>query len=154
MRNTLSSPNSNERSWRNKVQREAGLLWWSCKIGCLVGRLTQGRYMDHVIRKLSLAGKPLLQFLTGWTLWSKQSSWVSPRFTSSLFMGWPLTDILFPPFLRTYFRSYVLNSPMEWASMKILGIPPSLCLPGLSSFVTIASASCHSKLAILENGPL
>ena len=32
---------------------------------CLVGRLTQGRYMDHVILKLSLAGKPLLQFLTG-----------------------------------------------------------------------------------------
>ena len=68
-------------------------------------------------------------------------------FPSSLWAG-PLPNILSPPFLCTYSRSYVLNSPIEWACVKTLSIPLSLCLPRLSRFVTlmaVTSASRHSK---------
>ena len=79
-----------------------------------------------------LGHKSLPQFLTGWFLWGEQPSWMSPRFIPSLFFSWHLPGILFPPFLCTYSCSYVLNSQLEWAPTKILGTPPSLCLPRLS----------------------
>ena len=52
-------------------------------------------------------------------------------------MGWPFPDIFFPPFLQTYSCSDVLNLPIEWTRVKILGIPPSICLSGFSSFLTL-----------------
>ena len=79
-----------------------------------------------------LAHKSLPQFLTGWLLWGEQSSLMSPRFILSLFFSWRLHGTLFPPFLCTYSHSYVLNSQLEWAHTKILGILPSLCLFRLS----------------------
>lgn len=98
----------------------------------------------------TLACKSFPQFLLGWVLWGEQSSLMFPRFVPSLFMGWPLPDILFLPFLCTYSCFSVLNSPVEWGSMKILDIPPSLCLPGLSSFIILTvttSVSCWATLA-------
>lgn len=84
-----------------------------------------------------LACKLLPLFLAGWVLWGEQSPQISPRFMPSLFRGWPLFGILFPPFLHTHCCFYVSNLPTEWARVKVLGIPFSLHLPGLSSFVTL-----------------
>ena len=70
-------------------------------------------------------------------------------------MGRPSFKILLSPFLCTC--SYILNSPIEWARVKTLSILFSLCLPRFSCFVSLGavkSASYHSELAILENGPL
>lgn len=137
LRNMLISPNSRMDSETWGIAESEAL--WSCKIRCLMGRHTHSPYTKQVI----LACKPLSQFQTG-VLCREQSSRKSPRFVLSPFMGWPLPDILFPPFLCTSFRFvYVLNSPIGWAHVKplcfeftnrmnpgwkILGIPPSLCL--------------------------
>ena len=74
---------------------------------------------------------------------------MSPRSVPSFFMGWLLPDILFPPLLWTDSHSYVLNSPIGWTRVKILGILPFLCLPGLSSFVTLMTIGYYiSKLSL------
>ena len=46
------------------------------------------------------------------SMMGEQSARTPPEFVPSLFMGWPLPYILFPPFLHTYFCSYILNSPI------------------------------------------
>ena len=53
-------------------------------------------------------------------------------------------DVFFPPFLHSYSHSCVLNSPIESACVKILSIPPSLCLPRLSSVVALTVATSPS----------
>ena len=75
---------------------------------CLVGRLTQGCYTEHLIPSTQVP--PLVPHWLG--TMGEQSSWILPRFVASLFMGWPLPYILFPLFLHTYFCSYILNSPI------------------------------------------
>ena len=64
----------------------------------------------------------------------------------SLFMGCPLPGILFPPFLHTYSPSYVL----KWTRTKIRGIPPSLCLPRLSSFVSLMAVGYYISMLSLR----
>ena len=59
--------------------------------------------------------------------WLTTVGWT--RFVPTLFMGWPFPDIIFPPFLRTYSCSDVLNLPIAWTRVKILSIhPPFVCL--------------------------
>ena len=48
--------------------------------------------------------------------------------------------------MKSYSCSSVLNSPIEWVRVKILGIPPSLCLPRLSRFVILTNTAYISKL--------
>ena len=105
----------------------------------------------------TLACKSLPQFLTGTEYYGVNSLAERHLGSSPSSLSATLLNVLFPPVLYTYSLSYVLNSPIEWARPKPLSIPLSLCLPRLFPFVTFratTSASCHSKLANLENGPL
>ena len=145
VRNTLTSPNSKNGLGDTRCSGKWGFndslaqsdVWWA------------GIPRGSTQSKLSLAQKSFPQFLIGWVLWGEPSSRMSPRSVPSLFMGWPLPDILFPPFLWTDLHSYVLNSPIGWTRAKILGILPFLCWPGLSSFVTLTTISYYiSKLSL------
>ena len=153
MGNKAHRPKPKEWTWRQEVQWEARLWWRFCKTGCLVGRHIHGSY--HNI--LYSACKSLPQFLTGTEYYGVNSLPERHLGSSPSSLSAAPLNILFPPVLYTYFLSYVLNSPLEWAHPQPLSIPLSLCLPRLFPFVTFRAAtsiSCHSKLAMIENGPL
>ena len=152
MRNMLTSPNwkngLGDTSYREKQGFNDGLarsgVWWVSTPRVVTGSI------------LSVACKLLSQFLIGWVPWGERSSQMSSLFDPSPFMDWPLSDIFFPPFLVTYSCLYVLNSPIEWARVKT---PRHSTIP-LSGFsrtrilMAITSAGCHSRLVVLESGPL
>ena len=124
MRNMLTSPNwkngLGDTRYRGKRGFKDGLarsgVWWADTLRVVTGSI------------LSVACKFLSQFLIGWVPWGERSSQMSPLFDPSLFMDWPLSDILFPPFLGTYSCSYVLNSPIGFHCVKIIGTcPPFVC---------------------------
>ena len=92
-----------------------------------------------------------------WVLRGEQASWTSLRLIPFLFIGCSPQSLVSPRLVHLFPLSYVLNSPLEWAHPNPLSILLSLCVPRLFPFVTFratTSASCHSKLANLDNGPL
>ena len=77
-------------------------------------------------------------------LWRLVSSFPAHLFT---FLCFEFSNRMSP--VKPYSCSYVLNSPIQWTRVKILGIPLSLFLPRLSGFVSLMAISYYiSKLSL------
>lgn len=103
-------------TWGEALMRwEERLFRWSCKIRCLMGRLTQSHYKEQCV---PLAHKPLPRF-SGWTHFpghqlspSPSCLWAGPSLTSSFPLFWAFIPILM-------FLIHQYNEPM-WKILSIL----------------------------------